>query len=87
MYRRVPYSEVRYKVSLVPRTTLESAMCSARRGLPQLQWKSQQRGLQRQLLVIYTQWFRQRMEPQLQFGQSEHEQQQPLQRFRRSSRS
>ena len=57
-----------------------SALIPARCGLPQLQWKCEQRGVQRQLLVVHAQRFGQRMEPQLQFGQREHEQQQPLQR-------
>ena len=86
MYRRVPYSEVHYKVSHIMSTTLVSALCSARFGLPQLQWNCQQCGLQRQLLVVNSKWFRKRMEPQLQFGQSEHEQQQSMQRELRSSR-
>lgn len=86
IYRRGPSSEVRHKVSLVSRTTPVSALFSARCGLPQLQWKREQRGLQRQLLVVHAQWFGQRAEPQLQFGQREHEQQQPLQRAIRPAR-
>ena len=86
IYRRGPSSEVRCKVSLVARTTPVSAIGPARCGLPQLQWKHEQRRLQRQLLVFYAQWFGESVEPQLQFGQSEHEQQQPLQRSIRPSR-
>lgn len=84
MYRRGPSLEVQRKVSLVPRTMLESAIIPARCGQPQLQWKREQRGVQRQLLVVHAQGFRERVEPQLQFGQREHEQQQPLQRAIRS---
>ena len=84
MYRRGPSSEVRCEVSLASRTTLVSALIPARCGLPQLQWKCQQRGVQRQLLVVHAQWLGERVEPQLQFGQREHEQQQPLQRAIRS---
>ena len=80
MYRRGPSSEVRRKVSLAARTTLVSAISPARCGLPQLQWQCEQRGLQRQLLVVHAQWFGESVEPQLQFQQREHEQQQPLQR-------
>ena len=87
LYRRGPSSEVRHKMRLVARTTPESALCSARCGLPQLQWQYEQRWLQRQLLVVYTQWFRQSVEPQLQFEQREHEFQQPVQRQLRPARS
>ena len=86
MYRRGQSSEVQRKVSLVLCSTPVSAKCSARRGQPQLQWQCEQRGLQRQLLVVHAQWFGQRLEPQLQFGRSEHEQQQSVQRAIRASR-
>lgn len=87
MYREGSSFEVHYEVSLVMRTMLVSAQSFACCGQPQLRWQCEQRGFQRQLLVVHTQRFGERMEPQLQFGQREHEQQQPLQRFRRSSRS
>lgn len=80
IYRRGPSSEVQCKVSLVLRSMLRSALRAARLGLPQLQWQCQQRGVQRQLLVVHTRWLRQRVEPQLQFRRSEHEQQQAMQR-------
>ena len=86
MYRRGQSSEVRCEVSLASRTTPVSAICSACCGLPQLQWKREQRGLQRQLLVVHAKWFRQRMEPQLQFEQREREQQQSVQRAIRAPR-
>ena len=86
MYREGPSFEVSRKVRLAACTTPVSANSSARCGLPQLQWRCEQRGVQRQLLVVHTQRFGERMEPQLQFFGSEHEQQQPLQRSIRAPR-
>ena len=86
MYREGPSFEVRHEVSLLPCTTPVSANSSARCGQPQLQWQCEQRGDERQLLVVHTQRFRERMEPQLQFVGSEHEQQQPLQRLMNAAR-
>ena len=86
MYREGPSFEVRHEVSLLPCTTPVSANSSARCGQPQLQWQCEQRGDERQLLVVHAQRLGQRMEPQLQFVGSEHEQQQPLQRSIRAPR-
>ena len=80
MYREGPSFEVSRKVRLAACTTPVSANSSARCGLPQLQWRCEQRGVQRQLLVVHTQRYRERVEPQLQFGQPQREQQQSLQR-------
>lgn len=84
MYRRGPSSEVRRRVSFATRTILVSALFPARCGLSQLQWKCEQRWLQRQLLVIHDQGFGERVEPQLQLGRCEREQQQPVQRLFRA---
>ena len=60
---------------------------SARCGLS-LEWRPQQRWQQRQLLVVYAEpvELEQRLQPQLQLGQRELEQQQPQQRSKRSPR-
>ena len=86
MYRRGQSSEVQHKVSLVLCSTPVSAKCSARRGQPQLQWQCEQRGLQRQLLVVHAQCFRLRLGHLLLFGRSGHEQQQSVQRAIRAPR-